>query len=44
MLADQPDLAKGIIDLAHLAHMTCGEKSLETIALRWSGQNVAGAH
>jgi HPt (histidine-containing phosphotransfer) domain-containing protein len=33
MLADQPDLAKGIIDLAHLAHMTCGEKSLETEVL-----------
>jgi HPt (histidine-containing phosphotransfer) domain-containing protein len=33
MLAEQPDVAKGIIDLAHLARMTCGEKRLETEVL-----------
>jgi hypothetical protein len=33
MLVDQPDLAKVVIDLAHLARMTCGEKRLETEVL-----------
>jgi HPt (histidine-containing phosphotransfer) domain-containing protein len=33
MLANQSDLAKGIIDLAHLARMTCGEKSLQVEVL-----------
>ena len=33
MLSNQPDLAKGIIDLAHLARMTCGEKTLQVEVL-----------